>query len=268
MMKRIISGIAIFAIVLAVFFFANQYVVDVFVALITARSIFELYKALEVKGHNPIKTIGLISSLAICFLHVIPKEFSIYYIGMVMVLSIFLLFLISIIKHKKVNVVDISLTFFGVCYVVIFSMFVALLRGRDNGKFLVWYIFIGAWITDTFAYFVGKNFGKHHFTKVSPNKTIEGSIGGTILSVVFAVIFTLIINSNFNLNINYYIITLIAFVLSIIGQIGDLAASCIKRYTGVKDYSNLIPGHGGMLDRIDSVIFIAPFAYFLITLLV
>ena len=107
--------------------------------------------------------------------------------------------------------------------------------------------------------------GKHKFTEVSPNKTIEGCIGGVIGAVLLSIVYTIACNKIWNLQINYIFITVISVILSIIGQLGDLAESSIKRYTEIKDTSNLIPGHGGMLDRIDSVLFIAPIAYFLLS---
>lgn len=153
------------------------------------------------------------------------------------------MFLHTIITNMKINVQDVIITFFGIFYVVFFIMFVPLLRGTSNGKILVWYLFFAAWGTDIFAYIIGMNFGKHKFTKISPNKSIEGCIGGTIGAVGLMLIFTYISNTYWNMNINYIYISIISVLLSIIGQIGDLAASSIKRYIGIKDFSNLIPGH-------------------------
>ncbi|MCI8482217.1 MAG: phosphatidate cytidylyltransferase [Clostridia bacterium] len=113
----------------------------------------------------------------------------------------------------------------------------------------------------------GKAIGKHKFSSISPNKTIEGCIGGVIGAILFGLAFAFAFNMIFDMNISYITILLIEIVLSVVGQIGDFAASSIKRYVGIKDFSNLIPGHGGMLDRLDSVIFIAPFAYMLLRLL-
>ena len=167
---------------------------------------------------------------------------------------------------NKTNISDISITFFGICYIVIFIMFIPLIRENlANGKILIWYVFLTAWGTDIFAYVVGKRIGKHKFTEVSPNKTIEGCIGGVIGAVLLSIVYTIACNKIWNLQINYIFITVISVILSIIGQLGDLAESSIKRYTEIKDTSNLIPGHGGMLDRIDSVLFIAPIAYFLLS---
>ena len=116
-----------------------------------------------------------------------------------------------------------------------------------------------------FAYFVGKAIGKHKFSKISPKKSIEGCIGGTIGSILLMLLYTYVANKYWGMNYSYLFIVGIGIILSFIGQIGDFAASTIKRYVDIKDYSNLIPGHGGMLDRIDSLMFIAPFAYILLT---
>lgn len=139
----------------------------------------------------------------------------------------------------------------------------SIIRNMENGKFLIWYVFISSWLTDVFAYIAGKTIGKHHFTDISPNKTIEGCIGGTLGATICMIIYTVILNNFAGFNINIALITITGIILSIVGQIGDLSASSIKRYAGIKDFSDLIPGHGGMVDRVDSVIFIAPFAYLL-----
>lgn len=138
----------------------------------------------------------------------------------------------------------------------------SLLRATEpNGRIFAWYVLIAAWGSDVFAYLIGKNFGKHKFTPISPKKSIEGSIAGIVGAVVISVMYSIVVNAMFAINIPTVLMAVIVAVLAVIGQIGDLAASSIKRYCGIKDFSELIPGHGGMLDRFDSVIFIIPFAY-------
>ena len=146
-------------------------------------------------------------------------------------------------------------------------MFLSLIDGRTNGKILLGYIFATAWGTDVFAYCIGHRFGKHFFSKISTKKTIEGCVAGILGALIIVLLYTLILNKVFFFKYSYFMLGIIAIVLSLIGQIGDFSASCIKRYVDIKDYSNLLPGHGGMLDRIDSVLFIAPFAYILFTLI-
>lgn len=181
--------------------------------------------------------------------------------------SIVLLFINVIATSMKIEPKDIFATFFGICYVIGFLVFLPLLYSMPNGKFLIWYILIAAWGTDTFAYAVGMKFGKHKLTKISPKKSVEGSIGGTIGAVVLALIYTVIVQRYVDLNLSYAFIAIATLALSILSQLGDLSASSIKREMDIKDYGNLIPGHGGMLDRIDSIIFVAPFAYFLLIML-
>ena len=178
-----------------------------------------------------------------------------------------ILFAQVIATEMKTNFKDIVYTVFGILYIITCVSFLALIRGMENGIILVWFAIIAAWGTDTFAYVIGKRFGKHKFSKVSPKKSIEGCIAGTVGAILLALIYTIIINNTCNLEYSYIAVIGVTILLSIIGQVGDFAASSIKRYVNVKDYSNLIPGHGGMLDRIDSLMFLAPFAYVFFTLI-
>lgn len=266
-MKRIISSAIMLPLVLIIFILGNKYIVDIFMAIVAIRCIYELFHAFEQKGHHPVKSIGYAASICICFLHIIPKEQALILMGAIIPLTILVSFILIITKKTKTDIIDVAITFFGVCYIVLFLMFVSIIREMENGKWLVWYVFITSWMTDVFAYLVGKSIGKHHFTDVSPKKTIEGCIGGTIGATICVMLYTFVLNKFVGLDINYIIILFAGILLSIIGQIGDLSASVIKRYAGIKDYSNLIPGHGGMLDRIDSLIFIAPFAYFMLLII-
>ena len=123
-----------------------------------------------------------------------------------------------------------------------------------NGKYLYLLIFIGAWVTDIFAYFTGVFFGKHKLIEsVSPKKTIEGSIGGTLFCALGFVVMGIVANS-FGCNANFVFLAIGGVIISVISQIGDLIMSVIKRHYGVKDYGRLFPGHGGMLDRLDSIL--------------
>ncbi len=265
--KRLISGLVLFPIVAIIFIYGNKYILDVLMSIIAIMSLHEFYKAFETKA-RPIRWVGYIAAALIAIIHLIPESLILNFIAAIVPISILVLFLIIILSNMKINIIDIAVTFFGICYVVIFLVFIPMIRENiDNGRILIWYLFFAAWGTDIFAFVTGKTIGKHKFTRISPYKTIEGCIGGTIGAVILILLYTLLCNKLWNLQINYLYISLIGIALSVIGQIGDLAASCIKRYTEIKDFSNLIPGHGGMLDRIDSILFIAPFAYFLLSLI-
>lgn len=265
--KRVISSAILLPIVLAVFILKNKYIIDIFISIVAMRCIYELFNAFKHKGLHPIEPLGYIAAFLICFLHIVPEINIAKLIGLIILITILISFVLMIFK-KKHDIIDVTITYFSISYVVIFLAFVSLLCNNvENGEWLIWYIFLASWMTDVFAYLTGRAIGKHHFTDISPKKTIEGCIGGIIGAVVSIAIYTILINKYLNLNINCLIIIIAGAFLSMLSQIGDLAASAIKRYVGIKDYSNLIPGHGGMLDRIDSLIFVAPFVYFLFTLI-
>ena len=264
--KRITSGLLGFPLVLIILLIGNKYVVDVALSIIAILAMSEYFNAV-VKVCNPVRWVGYLSCLSISVIHLVPKE----YLNIVVTLGIptilIILFAQVIATEMKTNFKDIAYTFIGIFYVVFFIMFVAFIDGMPDGKILIWYAILAAWGTDIFAYFIGKNFGKHKFSKISPKKSIEGCIGGTIGAVLTMLIYTYVANTYWGMDYSYLFVTGMAVILSLLGQIGDFAASSIKRYVDIKDFSNLIPGHGGMLDRIDSLIFLAPFAYTLFTLL-
>ncbi len=264
--KRLTSALLGLPIVILILIFGNKYIVDVVFAIISAMSLHEYFNACKSKA-KPVIWLGYIASALIALIHIIPLEHAMTIVSVLIPSAITILFLQVILSNMQINLKDISITFFGICYIPLFLMFVPLIYGFENGKILIWIIFITAWGTDTAAYLTGKTMGKHKFSEISPNKTIEGCIGGVIGCVILMLIYTFIVNTYFNIQMSYTYITIISIVLSIVGQFGDFAASSIKRYVGIKDFSNLIPGHGGMLDRIDSLIFIAPFAYMLLNLL-
>ena len=264
--KRITSGLLGFPLVLIILLIGNRYIVDIALAIITLLAMNEYFNAVQ-KVSNPVRWVGYLSCFSIAIIHLVPVES----LNMVVTLSVptilLILFAQVIATDMKTSFKDIAYTFLGIFYVVFFMMFVAFIDGMQNGKILIWYAIIAAWGTDIFAYFIGKHFGKHKFSKVSPKKSIEGCIAGTLGAILLMLLYTYVANTFWGMDYSYGFIAMMGLILSLIGQIGDFAASSIKRYVDIKDYSNLIPGHGGMLDRIDSLIFLAPFAYALFTLL-
>ena len=264
--KRITSGLLGFPLVLIILLIGNKYIVDIALAIIALLSMNEYFNAVQ-KVSNPVRWVGYLSCLSIAVIHLVPSE----QLNMVVTLSVptilLILFAQVIATDMKTSFKDIAYTFLGIFYVVFFIMFIAFIDGMKDGKILIWYAILSAWGTDVFAYFIGKKIGKHKFSKVSPKKSIEGCIAGTLGAILLMLIYTYFANTYWGMEYSYGFIALIGLILSLIGQIGDFAASSIKRFVDIKDYSNLIPGHGGMLDRIDSLIFLAPFAYALFTLL-
>ena len=267
-LKRVMTGVIGLPIVALVLIFGNQILIDVAFAIIAGMSFHEYSHAFRVNNKaNPLTWMGYLSCLIIALMHVISHDYLIFIIGAIVPIAVLLCFAQILITKMKYTIIDVSVTLFGICYIVIFLMFMPIIRAAENGVFLIWYVVFASWRTDIFAFTFGRLFGKHKFSKISPNKTIEGCVGGTIGAVILILIYTVLINHFAGLNINYIAITIIGLILSLLSQMGDFAASSIKRFNGIKDFSHLIPGHGGMLDRIDSIIFIAPFAYFLVVLI-
>ncbi len=264
--KRWVSALIGMPLVVIILVLGNTYVVDITFAIVAGLSLHEYFNAFKEKAH-PVIWMGYVSSFLIALIHVIPVQHAITIVSVLIPIGITILFLQVILSNMKTNINDIAITFFGICYISLFLMFVPLIHAMEYGKFLVWIVLAAAWGTDILAYLVGKSIGKHKFSEISPNKTIEGCIAGVIGAVLFGAGLVFVFNHVFNMNFSYVTVILIEIILSVVGQIGDFAASSIKRYVGIKDFSNLIPGHGGMLDRLDSIIFIAPFAYMLIRLL-
>ena len=165
----------------------------------------------------------------------------------------------------KYKAEQMAILFFGFFYAGLLLSYVYQVRMLPGGMFSVWLIFIAAWGSDVFAYCAGMLFGKHKaFPKLSPKKTWEGCVGGVIGAVVVAVLYCLAMNYWFRQSFSVVQYAVVCGCGAVISQIGDLAASAMKRNNEIKDYGTLIPGHGGVLDRYDSIIFVAPMVYYLL----
>jgi phosphatidate cytidylyltransferase len=177
-----------------------------------------------------------------------------------------LLMAVYVFTFPKYKASDIWLSFFGFFYVSVMLSFIYKIRMVDEyGQYLVWLVFVCSWVCDTSAYCVGMLLGKHKLApKLSPKKSVEGSIGGIAGSAIVGAVYGYALRNNIQTAVSPMVLfALIGAVGAVISQIGDLAASAIKRNYDIKDYGTLIPGHGGILDRFDSVIFTAPVIYFL-----
>lgn len=190
-----------------------------------------------------------------------------YFIGTV-ILFFFAETLIYVIRFPAYHISRLSDTIFIYLYAPVMLSFLCLIRDLEFGAWFVWLPFL-AWISDTCAYAGGSLFGKHKLCPgLSPNKTVEGSISGFIGSVIISGIYGCALSYFTSFNENVLLACLIiGAACGVFGQLGDLLASGIKRDRGIKDYGRLIPGHGGIMDRFDSVIFLTPLVYFLIKLL-
>lgn len=222
------------------------------VYIIAMIGIRELYKAMEKIQVKPIYVLGYLWTTEL-FLNTLV-EFN--YLGLILALMTITLLILIVLK-EKIQVKDIAMTMLGMIYIPFLLFHVVKLDGSEY----IWLIFIISFGTDTFAYTAGNLFGKNKLCpKVSPNKTIEGSIGGIIGSSILTIIFSLYLNLG-----PLWKIIILSIICSILAQLGDLVASRIKRLTGIKDYGFIMPGHGGVLDRFDSIIFTAPVVYYYIS---
>ena len=255
--------------VILLFIYANQLIINIFVSIVSIITLREYYECFKRTGKaKPTQWVGYLNCILITILQFVDKEKLYATMLIVLAMSMLILFIEQIITGGKKTIVDIMVTIFGIAYVPFLLVFFTLLRDKQPmGLIYIAYIFTSAWGSDTFAYLIGKKFGKHKLTPISPKKTVEGAIGGVVGALLFSLLYTVVINNFMHLSINYLHIAIITSVLAIIGEIGDLAASGIKRYCGIKDFSDLLPGHGGMLDRIDSLLLITPFAYILFVML-
>ncbi len=186
--------------------------------------------------------------------------------------TVFVYVLSVIIRHGKVSSKDILSHGFVTLYIAVSMSFVALTNTKFTSIGLLW-IFIIAWLTDSGAYFTGVFLGKHKLCPhISPKKTVEGSVGGVLTSGVAGAVYYFLLTELIKpeLEVSYPVLAIlvgICLVGSVLAQLGDFAASCIKRDYNVKDYGSILPGHGGLMDRFDSVIFVAPFVYYCLTLM-
>lgn len=185
---------------------------------------------------------------------------------MVLILTLLSLMAVYVLTFPKAKCDVPVRTFFACIYAPVMLSFIWLIREWHGGFYLVWLVFISSWISDTCAYLVGRTFGKHKLAPVlSPKKSVEGSIGGIFGAALIGFLYGFVLQKTNTLNLPYQALyfALIGGVGSVLSQLGDLAASGIKRDHDIKDYGKLIPGHGGIMDRFDSVIVTAPLIYFL-----
>ena len=259
MVKRIITSIVAICVLVPVLIFSGTPVLPIAVGLATAIGIFEMLKCLGMHKKYVLAVplyavaLGMPSFIRYSDINVGAACF------IIAVAYLIVMFAAIVWSHGKLKFADGMATFIVCAYIIAAMNSIIYVRDfSDYGKYLYLLIFLGAWITDTFAYFTGMLFGKHKLIEdVSPKKTIEGSIGGIFFCVVSFVVFGIIMDVFFDRSANILFLAISAVAVSVVSQIGDLIMSVIKRHYGIKDYGKLFPGHGGMLDRFDSILAVA-----------
>ncbi len=261
--NRIITAIFFVLIIALVLILRNKILDTIFVILISILGISEYNNAFKEKGYHPISWIGYVGCFSILLMGgIIPEELKMVISRLVLAFILIVAFIYIMFMKEKHSIIDITITLFSLLYIPFMFSFVKLLMLMEHGRAWVLFAILGASMSDTFAYEIGSRFGKRKLCeKISPKKTVEGAIAGIIGVVISYVILALILNRFFDMNINLIFITVMGILTSIIGQFGDLSASVIKRYCGIKDFGTIMPGHGGILDRLDSLLFTAPMVY-------
>ena len=266
MLTRCISGAVL--VVIALFtILSGGYVLAATLLAISCIAFYELSKVCQIHSEKKVNTLEMISYIAIIFLYVLTVAISDDMFILLWVILFFLAILVVyVFTFPKFQAGQIMAAFFCVLYAPLMFSFIYRIRMTEYGIYLVWMVFISSWISDTFAYFTGMLLGKHKLAPVlSPKKSIEGSIGGVAGSALAGALFGYLFSTQVGQEVNLMVVCAILGALgSVISQIGDLAASGIKRNFEIKDYGTLIPGHGGIMDRFDSVIVTAPIIYFLV----
>lgn len=264
---RLLSGILLVAIALVTLIMGGP-VLYATVTIISLIGLWELYRVFHVEN-KPLGIVGYGAALLYDILLLLHANGSMEGAPERWMLLLFMGFLICLMgvmvfAYPKYHPSQIMAVFFGLFYVVVMLSYIYRIRLLPDGIFTVWLVFICAWGCDTCAYCVGMLIGRHKMAPVlSPKKSVEGGIGGIVGAALIGTLYALAINHWGDAGVSVILFAVIGAVGGAISQIGDLAASAIKRNYEIKDYGRLIPGHGGILDRFDSVIFTAPIIYYL-----
>ena len=253
---RLISGIVLVIIAMATII-SGSWILFFTLLAVSLIGMRELYKVMKVSDEH-VTVLELVGYLGAVLYYIAMKADFGNYGTMAIIISMILILFVYVFGYPKYHAEQVMAAFFGVVYVAVMLSFIYLTRSLPDGKFLVWLIFLCSWGCDTCAYCVGMLIGKHKMAPVlSPKKSIEGAVGGVAGAALLGVIYAAATQGKMA---EY---ALICAVGALISMVGDLAASAIKRNQNIKDYGKLIPGHGGILDRFDSVIITAPVIYYL-----
>ena len=272
MKARVLFGVIGFVAVLLALYVFPAIVLEIAVALLCLFATYEVLGATRLV-HNRLELLLclLVSvGLAVGHFSVLPLDLQDVVQGLIFVLLVGS-FAVELKFHDSMNVSQVSWGFFGALIVPylmlslvrIFQMDFLPIGDTDLqiGQFIVLLPLLAAWGADTCALFAGMFFGKHRLAPVvSPKKTVEGAVGGVVGGAVLVLLAALLMNTFLDLDMPIWAALVLGGAGAVLGEIGDLSFSIIKRQTGIKDYGHIFPGHGGVLDRFDSVLFVAPFA--------
>ncbi len=277
MLKRIVVGVIAALLMITVLIFRNTPVLSIALAFLAVVAAYEIEKCVQVKN-KAIKAVSLVFTALVPFYYEYAPELAargiVLPITAILSFYVVLLFILMLTNYDNTKFEDVATVILATTFVP--WAFSILIRLNDidatnpeayDGHYAMFYIIIGlfcAWLTDTFAYFSGKFLGKHKLCpKISPKKTVEGAIGGMLGAVLSCVIAFFVFDKCYFTvhSVSLWEVIVLSAVLSIVGMCGDLTASVMKRNFGVKDFGNLFPGHGGVMDRFDSALFVLTVLY-------
>lgn len=262
--KRLLSGI-ILVILAIIIVGSGGTLLYVTTALISLIGLFELYRVMKIEK-NMLGIVGYLTAASYYGLVWFDGQ---KYVTLMAIAALMMLMSLYVFTFPKYRTEEVTVAFFGVFYVAVMLSYLYQVRAMTDGIYMVWLIVISSWGCDTSAYCVGMLFGKHKLAPVlSPKKSIEGAVGGVAGAALLGFLYATLYGSRMTEVTNPQAACAIACAIAaVISQIGDLAASAIKRNHDIKDYGHLIPGHGGILDRFDSMLFTAPAIFFAVTFL-
>lgn len=259
MLKRIVTGACLIAVLIPILVFSDTWAFPISLSVISALCVFEMVRCIGF--HKNIALTFPLYAFAIAF--PLLQRFFIQdtvFVAKIAIICAMLyliyVFALVIFSHGKILYADALTMCLTVFYILLAINMLVYIRDFEKGQYIYLLTFIGAWVTDTFAYFAGVLFGKHKLIEdVSPKKTVEGSIGGTLFCAIgFVVLGVVVAGIDSSVKPNLIFLAISGVLIAIISQLGDLIMSVIKRHYGIKDYGKLLPGHGGVLDRFDSIL--------------
>lgn len=265
MLKRILTAGVLIPLLLLILFFSKTLVFPIAWALLSVMAVFEMLSALGARRDLALAWPAYPIALGMPFAAYFLSDVKVLWLILFGALTFFLfwLYVVAVLRRGRLTFSSVSSIFTAVLYIVVGFLSISLLRYHtEAGRYLYLLVFIAPWVTDTFAYFTGRFFGRHKLIpEISPKKTVEGAIGGTLFGILSFVVFGLVMQYALGHTPNYAVLAVSGALCAFLSQIGDLIASLIKRERGVKDYGSIFPGHGGVMDRFDSVLTTAPLLY-------
>ena len=266
MKKRVIAACALLPLLLVIVLALPKILTAILFGVMAAIGAREL-----LLGTNLVKRERYVryAMIVAFFTAVWSSLWTVYILVLLSILAFFsILFAEMLIFHKEVSFQELAMTFMAGFVIPFLLSSVVRLHNWENGRFLILLPFVIAFLSDTCAYFAGRAFGKRKLApNISPNKTVEGLLGGLLGACIGVAIYCIVLQKFFHFEVNYWYVPVYGILGSLGAVFGDLCFSVVKRQTGIKDYGNLIPGHGGVLDRFDSMIVAAPVTELLMMIL-